>query len=254
MRKSCRYGKRLSKENRGDRIKRLEKAIRLTVVILSILFILYTILSVVQFFAKGSDEKYPESESEYSEDVSNQPENIPTAEESSGHSDDSVESYYESSDVLRLDWTEYDFCSAEHEVKDKEEIEKIEVPHTEEEVIMMEYIVEAEAHTLSLEHKTLIACVIVNRLYSDLWDYESISEVILAKNQFSSLFNYYNHVQEPDEDTKEAVRLVLSGEVDREEVSNEAVFFYNPDRCGGYINFFERRELVKEMDGHRFFR
>lgn len=144
-------------------------------------------------------------------------------------------------------------------IKEKESEESsdtayIEVPHTDEEVIMMEYIVECEAHDLSLEHKTIIACVIVNRYYSDLWDYDSISEVILAKKQFSSLPNYYNHYFEPDEDSIKAVESVLSGEIDRDEYSQGAVFFYNPDRSGGYIDFFENREYLFSKDGHRFFR
>jgi hypothetical protein len=139
-------------------------------------------------------------------------------------------------------------------VEDVQESLYIEIPHTDEEEIMMRYIVECEAHGSTKLHKTIIACVIINRLYSDTWDYSCISEVILAKKQFSSLFNYYKHTLEPDNDTIEAVSEVLSGKVDRDEVSQGALYFYNPDRSGGKISWFENKGLLFEMDGHRFFK
>ena len=140
----------------------------------------------------------------------------------------------------------------------KENIYKIEdnvvykVPCSDEEIELMEYIVEMEAHDLSYKHKEIIACVIVNRVYSNLFP-NTINDVIKARNQFPSIYNYYNKKFHPNQDTKKAVYNVLTGKVDRFNVSKDAVFFYNPSVCG-VNSWFESRELVLEMDGHRFFR
>lgn len=140
----------------------------------------------------------------------------------------------------------------------KENIYKIEdnvvykVPCSNEEIELMEYIVEMEAHDLSYQHKEIIACVIVNRVYSNLFP-NTINDVIKARNQFPSIYNYYNKKFHPNQDTKNAVYNVLTGKVDRFSVSKDAVFFYNPSVCG-VNSWFESRELVLEMDGHRFFR
>ena len=140
----------------------------------------------------------------------------------------------------------------------KENIYKIEdnvvykVPCSNEEIELMEYIVEMEAHDLSYKHKEIIACVIVNRVYSNLFP-NTINDVIKARNQFPSIYNYYNKKFRPNQDTKKAVYNVLTGKVDRFNVSKDAVFFYNPSVCG-VNSWFESRELVLEMDGHRFFR
>lgn len=140
----------------------------------------------------------------------------------------------------------------------KENIYKIEdnvvykVPCSNEEIELMEYIVEMEAHDLSYKHKEIIACVIVNRVYSNLFP-NTINDVIKARNQFPSIYNYYNKKFHPNQDTKKAVYNVLTGKVNRFNVSKDAVFFYNPSVCG-VNSWFESRELVLEMDGHRFFR
>lgn len=141
---------------------------------------------------------------------------------------------------------------------EKENIYKIEdnvvykVPCSNEEIELMEYIVEMEAHDLSYKHKEIIACVIVNRVYSNLFP-NTINDVIKARNQFPSIYNYYNKKFHPNQDTKKAVYNVLTGKVDRFNVSKGAVFFYSPSVCG-VNSWFESRELVLEMDGHRFFR
>lgn len=126
------------------------------------------------------------------------------------------------------------------------------VPCSSKELELMEYVVEMEAHDLSYKHKELIACVIVNRVCSKLFP-NTIKDVITERNQFPSIYNYYNKKFHPNQDTKKAVYNVLTGRVNRYMVSKDAVFFYNPSICGSN-NFFENRELVLEMDGHRFFR
>lgn len=135
-----------------------------------------------------------------------------------------------------------------------EEPEYIPIEHTDVERIMMECVVEGEAHGSTLEHKQIVACVILNRLNSDSWNYESIEEVLTAENQFSAISNYYNHYYETDPETVEAVRSVLAGEVDIDELSQGATFFYSPKYAGGYRNSFERRTFLFEIDGNRFFK
>ena len=135
-----------------------------------------------------------------------------------------------------------------------EEPEYIPIEHTDVELAMMECVVEGEAHGSTLEHKQIVACVILNRLNSDSWNYESIEEVLTAENQFSAISNYYNHYYETDPETVEAVRSVLAGEVDIDELSQGATFFYSPKYAGGYRNSFERRTFLFEIDGNRFFK
>ena len=151
--------------------------------------------------------------------------------------------------ILNGQVTELDTIESEIETE-----RQMVIPCTEEERLVCQYIVEMEAHELSYKHKQRIMCVIVNRMYSDLFpDQNSLLEVTTAPDQFSSLYNFYNPVYYPDEETVKAVDSILYGDEDLYDVSLGALFFYNPDRSGGYIDFFESREFLYEMDGHRFF-
>ena len=124
---------------------------------------------------------------------------------------------------------------------------------TDEEKRMLYCIVEMEAHGLSYYHKQIITCVILNRVDSELFKESSIYDVLTAKNQFSSLFNYYDTKFEPDESTIKAVDSILQREVeDYYSFSNGAIFFYNPSIVG-YKSFFENRPFLYEIEGHRFF-
>ena len=124
---------------------------------------------------------------------------------------------------------------------------------TEEEKKMMEYIIQQEVRGATLKHKRIIAQVIVNRVKSDKFP-DTISEVILQENQFSSVDNYYNHTYEPDEDTRQAVREVLNG--DCEDLSQGALFFYSPRWASqSASNYFENNlTFLFELEGHRFFK
>lgn len=124
---------------------------------------------------------------------------------------------------------------------------------TDEEKRMLYCIVEMEAHGLSYYHKQIITCVILNRVDSELFKESSIYDVLTAKNQFSSLFNYYDTKFEPEESTIQAVDSILQREVeDYHSFSNGAIFFYNPSIVG-YKSFFENRPFLYEIEGHRFF-
>lgn len=142
----------------------------------------------------------------------------------------------------------------DEQVPTVEEPELIPVEHTDTERSMMLYCVELETHDASLEHKKIVSCVIVNRLYSEDFNYDSLEEVLTAKNQFSGMSNYYNQYYEPDADTIAAVDGVLSGEISPDEVSQGATFFYNPDRVGRRLSSFENRTFLFELEGHRFFK
>lgn len=144
----------------------------------------------------------------------------------------------------------------EIEFESEQETERVRViPCTDEERLVAQYIVEMEAHDLSYEHKQRIMGVIVNRMYSDVFpNQNTLLEVMTAPDQFSSLFNFYNPVYYPNEDTVNAVDSIIYGDADLWDVSQGALFFYNPDRSGGYKSFFENREYIDSMDGHRFFR
>ena len=124
---------------------------------------------------------------------------------------------------------------------------------TDEEKRMLYCIVEMEAHGLSYYHKQIITCVILNRVDSELFKESSIYDVLTAKNQFSSLFNYYDTKFEPEESTIKAVDSILQREVeDYHSFSKGAIFFYNPSIVG-YKSFFENRTFLYEIEGHRFF-
>ena len=124
---------------------------------------------------------------------------------------------------------------------------------TDEEKRMLYCIVEMEAHGLSYYHKQLITCVVLNRVDSELFKESSIYDVLTAKNQFSSLFNYYDTKFEPGESTIKAVDSILQSEVeDYHSFSKGAIFFYNPSIVG-YKSFFENRTFLYEIEGHRFF-
>ncbi len=126
------------------------------------------------------------------------------------------------------------------------------VAYTEEERTMMEYVVQQEVRGASIEHKRIIAYVILNRVKSNAFP-DTIAEVLTQKNQFCSIENYYQRNYPPDADTKQAVAEVLSGTTP--DLSQNAMFFYAPKwAVGSAANWFENRlSFCFEMEGHRFF-
>jgi hypothetical protein len=166
--------------------------------------------------------------------------------------DDSIESH---SLIMEEDYSADEYELPQEVIPEAETTYPIydAISHTSDEERMLQCIVECEAYGSTLEHKQVIACVVVNRLNSDKWDYDSLLEVMTAKNQFSTLSNYYNTYREPNEDTIEAVRSVLSGEVDIDSLSQGAVFFYSP-KYAGYQSYFENKTFLFEIEGNRFFK
>ena len=118
---------------------------------------------------------------------------------------------------------------------------------TDEEIEMLKYIVQQETRGGSYRHKCIITNVILNRVEDSRFP-NTVKEVLLQKNQFSSVWNYYQRRVEPDEKTERAVNDVLNGRVEDE--SNGALFFHSMKSDG----WFSSLSFVMEMEGHRFFK
>lgn len=123
---------------------------------------------------------------------------------------------------------------------------------TAEEQQMMMWIVQQEVRGASLQHKRVIARVIVNRVLSDKFP-DTVSEVLTQKNQFTSLQNWYQRRYEPDADTRRAVWEVVTGRYSDD--CGGALFFYAPRwASGSAASWFEKKlHYLFEMEGHRFF-
>lgn len=165
-----------------------------------------------------------------------------------------LKDYETSMEIYSLEESSNDISSVSEveEIVEEEKTEPV-VSYTEEEVRMMECIIQQEVRGATLKHKRIIANVILNRVKSEKFP-DTISKVILQKNQFSSVGNYYNCKYEPDDDTITAVREVLNGEC--EDLSNGALFFYSPRWASkSAASYFENNlEFLFELEGHRFFK
>jgi spore germination cell wall hydrolase CwlJ-like protein len=131
-----------------------------------------------------------------------------------------------------------------------EEVQSVRYTSTEQE--MLGYIVQQEAGGLSLQHKQVIARVVLNRVQSKDFP-DTIAAVLTQKNQFSSLSNWYSKKNRPDADTLQAVESVLNGSY--EDQTMGATFFYAPRWAGkSAASWFENHlRYLFTLDGHRFF-
>ena len=109
----------------------------------------------------------------------------------------------------------------QEEVEQEEEICTLYTSLTKEEIELIELTVQHEVGNFSKDYKKLIAAIIRNRLESDSFP-NTISEVILAKGQFSN--GDYAGVN-VDIETQEAVEEVFS----MEESPHLATYYYNPE-------------------------
>ena len=110
----------------------------------------------------------------------------------------------------------------EHEETEQEkEIYTLYASLTDKEIELIELTVQHEVGNFSKDYKKLIAAIIRNRLESDSFP-NTISEVILAKGQFSN--GDYVGVN-VDIETQEAVEEVFS----MEESPHLATYYYNPE-------------------------
>ena len=109
----------------------------------------------------------------------------------------------------------------QEEVEQEEEMCTLYTSLTQEEIELIELTVQHEVGNFSKDYKKLIAAIIRNRLESDSFP-NTISEVILAKGQFSN--GDYVGVN-VDIETQEAVEEVFS----MEESPHLATYYYNPE-------------------------
>ena len=126
---------------------------------------------------------------------------------------------------------------------------------TEDEIYMLKCVVEAEVGGLSINHRMLSAQVVVNRVLSDEFSESTLKSVLTAKNQFSTIGNYYNNYRPVSESTSEAVDRVLNGVYEDE--SCGALYYYNPKYCKNQktIDWFENDlTFWFEIDGVRYFK
>lgn len=118
---------------------------------------------------------------------------------------------------------------------------------TDEEIEMLKYIVEQETRGGSYKHKCIVTNVVLNRVKDSIFP-NTVREVLLQKNQFSSTWNYYQKKNKPDESTVNAVNDVLNGRIKDE--SNGALYFHSMKNDG----WFGTLTFVMEFEGHRFFK
>ena len=109
----------------------------------------------------------------------------------------------------------------QEEVEQEEEMCTLYTSLTKEEIELIELTVQHEVGNFSKDYKKLIAAIIRNRLESDSFP-NTISEVILAKGQFSN--GDYVGVN-VDIETQDAVEEVFS----MEESPHLATYYYNPE-------------------------
>ena len=131
----------------------------------------------------------------------------------------------------------------QEEVEQEEEICTLYTSLTKEEIELIELTVQHEVGNFSKDYKKLIAAIIRNRLESDSFP-NTISEVILAKGQFSN--GDYVGVN-VDIETQEAVEEVFS----MEESPHLATYYYNPELSSySSIYWFEYSGDIEYLFSH----
>lgn len=112
---------------------------------------------------------------------------------------------------------------------------------------MLAKIAMAEAEGESVEGKTLVILVVLNRVWSDEFP-DSIEEVIFQKNQFSPVAEGGRYwTTEPDAGCYEALELVMGGW----DESQGAFYFESTGRDGWHS---QNLEFLFEFGGHKFYR
>ena len=128
----------------------------------------------------------------------------------------------------------------QEEVEQEKEICTLYASLTNKEIELIELTVQHEVGNFSKDYKKLIAAIIRNRLESDYFP-NTISEVILAKGQFSN-GNYIG--VNVDIETQEAVKEVFS----MEESPHLATYYYNPELSApSAIHWFEYSGDIKYL-------
>lgn len=129
---------------------------------------------------------------------------------------------------------------------------KVTIPVSAEEREMLLYCVDHEAGIGSLEHRILVAQVVLNRAQGPKFA-STVGGVLSAWKQFDGMIGYENREGwTPTSRTVRAVDLVLSGKsLDH---SDGAVYFCNPYIVGEGNWFDTCLQAVCEIEGHRFYK
>lgn len=129
---------------------------------------------------------------------------------------------------------------------------EVTIPVTAEEREMILYCVDHEASIGSVEHRILIAQVILNRAQGPRFP-STVSGVLSAWKQFDGMVGYEDREGwTPSEWTVRAVDLVLSGK--SPDHSCGALYFCNPTIVGEDNWFDNCLQAVCEIEGHRFYK
>ncbi|GAE34034.1 cell wall hydrolase [Halalkalibacter akibai] len=116
---------------------------------------------------------------------------------------------------------------------------------TDHEIDLLARIVRAEAQTEPFEGKVAVADVVLNRIESPQFP-DTVKEVIYEPRQFEPVAN--GQVNKPaDEESIKAVEAALS---DMRNITEDALFFYNPDIATN--RWLDTRETVMVIGQHEF--
>lgn len=119
------------------------------------------------------------------------------------------------------------------------------LPYSEEDLLLLAKIIDAEAGNESYEGQVAVGSVVINRVKDSRFP-DTIEEVIYQPNQFGPVTTGKIDQIEPDEDALRAAKQVLLGE----DLLEDALYFFNPNRDSNEA--FKNLTLVKDIGNHRF--
>ena len=123
---------------------------------------------------------------------------------------------------------------------------KRECLYTEEEMVMAEYIIQQEVRGASIEHKRIIAQVILNRVKHSSFP-NSISGVIYQPGAFTAVSDGQINVPIDQNSTiYKACRDAMNGW----DPTGGAIYYFNPDTATS--SWIWSRPLIKQIGKHRF--
>lgn len=126
------------------------------------------------------------------------------------------------------------------------------ITYTQEEFDMLCYTVMGEVGYCSIQSQQIVTSLIINRVKSDKFP-NTIKEVLTAKEQFTSINNYYTKKIPITNELKQTVLDVLNGNMD---YANGSIYYYAPRYTNKKLSkWFENNlSFVFEFEGQRFFK
>lgn len=114
-----------------------------------------------------------------------------------------------------------------------------------EDTYLLAQLIDAEAKGEPYTGKVAVGNVVLNRVKSPEFP-DTVKEVIFQKGQFSPVTNGSIH----DEPTDESIRAAKEAMNGREIVSNQALYFYNPNTSTS--DWIFSRKTIMDIGNHRF--